>query len=430
MSSALATASAAPRFFYGWWIVFASAAIVFMSAGTFFYGFGLLVGPLTQEFGWSRAAVSAAFSLRTEVGGVAAPFVGFIVDRVGPRVLVLLGVWIVGAGFVLLSLTQSLWTFYGAVIIIAIGGSATGGPVSTVTIAHWFERRRSRAFGLLTFGGGLSGVTAIVLAWLISEFGWREALVVIGVTQLVICTPLALSIRNRPADMGLSVDGTPPTLSEAGEERLEHPPASLGLTSREAIKSSVFWRVALVFALSNFATTAIIVHQVPFLTESVGASEAFAAATVTAMTFMSLVGRLAFGSIADFLPKRFVVAAALLAISASLALFATVHETWQLIYVLPLFALGFGGIIPVRSSLQAEYFGLRAFGAIQGMSLTVATIGAFAGPVLAGWLYDLTDSYRLAFVLLAIGPLLAVPLILSAQPETRSEAQILDAASR
>jgi sugar phosphate permease len=429
VSSLLATAAAPPRFFYGWWIVFASAAIVFMSAGTFFYGFGLLVGPLTQEFGWSRAAVSAAFSLRTEVGGVAAPFVGFIVDRVGPRVLVLLGVWVVGAGFVLLSLTQSLWAFYGAVIVIAIGGSATGGPVSTVTIAHWFERRRSRAFGLLTFGGGLSGVTAIVLAWLIAEFGWREALVIIGVTQLAVCTPLALSIRNRPADMGLSVDGAPPTPSGAGDERLQPAPSSLGLTSREAIKSTVFWRVALVFALSNFATTAIIVHQVPFLTESVGASEAFAAATVTAMTFMSLVGRLAFGSVADFLPKRFVVAAALLAISASLALFATVHETWQLVYVLPLFALGFGGIIPVRSSLQAEYFGLRAFGAIQGMSLTVATIGAFAGPVLAGWLYDVTDSYRLAFVLLAIGPLLAVPLILSAQPETRAHTQLVDAAS-
>ena len=91
------------RFYYGWWIVFASATIVFLSAGTFFYGFGLLVTPLTAEFGWSRAALSAAFSLRTEVGGVAAPIVGFAVDRVGVRRLLIAGVWVVALGFVLLS---------------------------------------------------------------------------------------------------------------------------------------------------------------------------------------------------------------------------------------------------------------------------------------------------------------------------------------
>lgn len=103
MTEAAVAAAGGSRFFYGWWIVFACAAIIFLSAGTFFYGFGLLVGPLTAEFGWSRAAVSAAFSLRTEVGGIAAPVVGFVVDRAGVRRLMVVGVWIVPVGFVLLS---------------------------------------------------------------------------------------------------------------------------------------------------------------------------------------------------------------------------------------------------------------------------------------------------------------------------------------
>jgi sugar phosphate permease len=390
---------------------------VFLSAGTFFYGFGLLVTPLTDEFGWSRAAVSAAFSLRTEVGGVAAPVVGFAVDRVGVRRLLIAGVWVVALGFVLLSWSDSLWAFYGAVVVIAIGNSASGGATATVTVANWFRRQRGRALGFMTLGGGVSGLMAIVFAWLISTFGWRDALLIAGLGQLVICFPLALSIRNRPQDMGLQVDGLDADDLPPAERVEAATEAGGGWTSSEAVRSMLFWRVALVYAFSNFATTAIIVHKVPFLTESVGVSEGFAAATVSIMTGLSIIGRLGFGSTADILPKRLVTAVALAAIALGVALFGTVESNWQLLYVLPIFGIGFGGIIPVRSTLQAEYFGLRAFGAIQGLTLTISTVGAFAGPILAGWLYDVTGDYRIAFLLLALGPLVAIPLILTAGPE-------------
>ena len=184
--------------------------------------------------------------------------------------------------------------------------------------------------------------------------------------------------------------------------------------------------------MGNFATTAIIVHQVPFLTGSVGLSEGFAAATVAIMTVLSLIGRLGFGFAADFMPKRIVTTIALAAIGVGVASFASVHHTWQLAYALTLFGIGFGGIIPVRASLMAEYFGLKAFGAIQGLMLTVTTLGAFAGPVLAGFLYDVSGSYRLAFVLLSIGPVLAIPLILTAKPSPSPEqaSRALDSAER
>ena len=110
--------------------------------------------------------------MRTEAGGIAAPVVGFVVDRAGVRRLMVVGVWIVPVGFVLLSRVDSLLTFYGAVIVSAIGGSLTGGAISTVAIAHWFRRRRGRALGLMTFGRGVTAVTAVGLAWLIASFGW------------------------------------------------------------------------------------------------------------------------------------------------------------------------------------------------------------------------------------------------------------------
>jgi sugar phosphate permease len=154
--------------FYGWWIVFAAAFIVFLSAGTFFYGFSLLVAPLTAEFGWSRASISIAFSLRTEVGGIAAPAVGFLVVRVGVRRVTLTGVFIVAAGFIMMSRVESLWAFYVAVLVIAIGMSGTGGPNAATAISHWFRRYRGRALGLMTLGGGMGGLTAIVFGQPIS----------------------------------------------------------------------------------------------------------------------------------------------------------------------------------------------------------------------------------------------------------------------
>ena len=402
--------------FFGWWVVFATAAIVFLTGGTFFYGFGALFNPIVHEFGWSRASVSFAFSLRSEVGGIAAPIVGFMVDRVGSRRLMMIGVALVALGFILLSRIESLPAFYGAVVVIAIGMSATGGPVGMVAIAYWFKKRRGRAIALMTVGAGTSGVMVLVLEALISGFGWRSALLIMGITQLVVCMPLAMSVRNRPEEIGLHADNEPWT--EADPPRVKS--ASIlradqqeGMTVAQALRSTSFWRLSLAVMLTNLGTTAIIVHQIPFFTSSVGLSQGLAAASVTAMTLMSLVGRLTFGQMSDYRDKRFVMAGAFALAALSLLLFATVHEPWQIIYTLPVFALGWGGMIPTRPAFQAEYFGMRAFGAIQGLVFTIATFGALIGPVFAGWVYDQTESYRLAFVLLSAASFLAVPMVLS-----------------
>lgn len=402
--------------YFGWWVVFASACIVFLTGGTFFYGFGAIFNPIVNEFGWSRASVSLAFSLRSEVSGLAAPVVGFLVDRVGSRRLMMTGVTLVALGFMLLSRIESLWGFYGSVIVIAIGISATGGPVGMVAIAHWFKKRRGRALAVMTAGAGASGVMVLVLEAMISAFGWRDALLIMGVTQLAVCFPLAMSIRNRPAEMGLRAED-----GDAGEAAAA-PAAPEGLTVAQALRTSAFWKLSLAIALANLGMTAIIVHQIPFLTSSAGVSSGLAAASVTAMTFLSLGGRLGFGHLADIMDKRRVLAGSFAAAGLSLLLFASVHRPWQALYAIPVFALGFGGLIPVRPAFQAEYFGLRAFGAIQGLVFTISMLGSLVGPVFAGWVYDQTGSYRLAFVLLSVGALLAVPLILSVRKPPQPEA--------
>lgn len=394
--------------FFGWWVVGATAGIVFLTGGTFFYGFSALFNPIVAEFGWSRASVAFAFSLRSEVGGIASPVVGYAVDRVGSRRLMIVGIFFVSAGFVLMSQMQSLWWFYGSVIVIAIGMSATAGPVGMVAIAHWFKKRRGRALSFMTAGAGTSGVMVLVLAAMISSFGWRDALIVLAVVQLVVCLPLAMSIRNKPEDMGLLPDGEPiepGTTAVLGQAE--------GLTLGQAIKLRAFWQMSFAVMLVNVGMIAVIVHQIPFFTGSLGVSDGTAAALVTAMTLTSLVGRFGMGQLADMIDKRRVLAMSFATCALSLVLFATLTEPWQIAYALPVFAVGWGGIIPVRPAFQAEYFGMRAFGAIQGIVFAVATIGGLTGPVFAGWMYDQTESYRLAFLILSLGALAAVPLVLT-----------------
>jgi len=411
------------RVFYGWWVVSASAAIIFLTGGTFYYGFSALVKPLQDQFGWSRALISGAFSLRTQSGGVASPIVGYLVDRVGSRRLLLTGTVLVGAGFIFLSRVESVWAFYVAVMIIAVGMSATGGPVAMTTAAHWFERQRGRAMALLTAGAGASGVMVVVLATLISAFGWREALLIIGIAQWAVCIPLALLVRHRPEEMGLLPDGEPPRPpAEVG--RVTAPPEAdavadgplriqdSGMTVGQALRTRTFWLLALAMSLAGFGSTAIIVHQVVYVTEATGLSNEEAAVVAMLMPVVSLVGRLGFGWLADYREKRQVLAASYTLLGLGILLLAAAQEPWQLVFFLVVFSPGWGGSIAVQPAFQAESFGLRAFGAIQGLAFTVSTLGSVAGPIFAGWVHDSTDTYRHAFVVLALASLAAAPAIL------------------
>jgi len=407
-----------PQIFYGWWVVFGCAAIIFMAAGTFFYGFGAIFDSLVDEFGWSHASVSLGFSMRAEVGGIFAPLVGYLVDRLGPRKLLLAGVITVGLGFLWISRINTLWEFYGAVIVIALGMGACGGLVGQVAIANWFERKRGRAMAFLATGAGASGVMVTLLAWLISVYGWRSALMTMAVVTWAIGIPSAMLVRQRPEDYGLAPDGEPapavaPVAAPMAADDPQPPPrAAEGMTAREALRTRAFWFLSLAFAFSWFGTTAIVVHQIPALTAT-GFSEESAALAVTLMTLVSLGGRMGFGWLADFRDKRLVLAAAFALQTLGMLLFAAVHTWWQLIPFLLVYAPGYGGNISVRPALQAEYFGRRALGSIMGLTFFITSLGNVVGPVFVGWMYDTTDSYRLAFVITAFASLAAIPLVLS-----------------
>ncbi len=177
--------------FYGWWIVSACFLIAFYFGGIV-YGFTAFFEPIAEEFGWSYTQVSIAFSLRGLEMGILAPLMGFLVDRFGPRKVVFSGVIITGFGLILITVINSLVMFYIAFILFALGGSGCASTVLMTTVAQWFRRNVGKAMGIVVCGFGAGGILIPLIVWVIDLYGWRTALIILGLGMWALGIPLSL----------------------------------------------------------------------------------------------------------------------------------------------------------------------------------------------------------------------------------------------
>jgi sugar phosphate permease len=416
------------RIFYGWWIVIASAILFFLGGGSFYYGFSVFFNPIRETFGWSATVTSVAFTLRGLETGVLGPVAGILVDRLGPRKLMVSGWVIVGLGFLLMSRIDSLWAFYATFLIAAVGMSFGAGVVINTAVASWFTRKRSRALAITFIGPGASGLLAPLFVLSISQLGWSTTLTITGIALLVIGIPLSLLFRDKPSRYGYLPDGEirapiTETVSEANLRSLNkvvEPDLASSVadfTAKAALRTRAFWLLCFSFFFQQMGTSAVTVHIVAYL-ESVKVPTAIAAVAVTGMTLCSLMGRIGFGFIGDFTNKRYLITISLVLQTIGLSLFSLIvaDRAWLLILFLLTFGPGFGAPIPLRSALQADYFGTRSFGTIMGLMSLIGTIGGLASPIVAGWIFDTTGSYQLAWWLFTIVTIPAVPLMLLARP--------------
>ncbi len=401
--------------FYGWWIVISAALLRFFSGGFFYYGFSVFFNPIRDTFHWSAADTSVAFTLRGVETGLFSPLVGSLADRVAPRKLMVAGWTIIGLGFMLMSRIDSLWAFYGSFVFVALGSSFGTGLVMNTTIANWFTRKRSRALALGFIGPGASGLLAPVLAFSLGEVGWRQTLFFMGVASLLVGIPLSMMFRDRPQHYGRLPDGES-TAASGGVETGAARPVS-GFSAKEALKTRSFWMLSLSQLFQQMGTSAVAVHIVPYL-ESVGVPTTIAAVSVTGMTVCSLIGRLGFGVFGDFANKRYLIALSIGLQTVGLICFAfiTRDTIWLLAAFLLAYGPGFGGPIPLWPALQADFFGTRSFGTIMGLMTLTSVVGGLASPIVAGWIFDVTGSYRIAWEISIFVTLPAIPLLLLNRP--------------
>ncbi|MBI2908302.1 MAG: MFS transporter [Chloroflexi bacterium] len=393
------------RIFYGWWIVLAGIGVNTYGAGAYQYGFGVFFKPIVEEFGWTRAATAAAFSMSSLEGGLEGPLIGPLIDKFGPRKIMIVGITLLSLGLLALSQINSLLTFYAVYVFLIAVGFNTGFHWATQTaIANWFIRKRGRALGLLSSAQGLGGsIMAPTLAWLVVQLGWRGSLILVGLTMFLFCIPLAMLVKHRPEEHGCLPDGEgeiqapvakgKPRAAEASR------PEEAYFTLREAIRTRVWWQLALGFMLRSFGAGAVLVHQIPLLIDR-GFDPQTAANMVGLVALMSVPGKVVFGSLADVLPKRHLVAIAYCMQGVALIILLRA-QTIEEVYVFAALH-GFGwGSGPVMMSLRGEYFGRRYFATIGGCNQAIVMLGHVVGPVFAGWIFDTTHSYNIAFAIFA-----------------------------
>ena len=409
-----------PRLYEGWVVVGASAVLYLLVGASLTYGFGAIFNEVIDEFAWSVAATALAFSLRAEVGGIAAPLVGAILDRTGAQKVIVAGVIVSVTGIMLMSLIQNLWQFYAAMLVISVGVSAAGSQVGLAATATWFERRRARAMAIMTVGGGFGGLLAVILAALVEEYGWRQALRILAVFMLVAGVAISTLTRSRPDDHpqpmdGVAQAGVEPAASAAQGEPLPHIERS-GMSTKAAIRSRPFVLLTFAMIAYTFATNSVIVHQLPYLESAIGVSKSVAGSTVLAFTLTSILGRLGLGFLADRYPKRAVASAAAVLVAVGLLVLATASTFTIAIIGVMIVAPGYGAMMPVRPALFADYFGTRHFGAINGTATLIAHTGGALGPWVVGLVVDASGGYAAGWYLSAAVALIAVPLFLNARP--------------
>jgi len=406
--------------FYGWWIVLACSVMTSYSAGILYYGFTAFFTPLIQEFGWSRAATSLAFSLYRLEGGLAAPVVGFFIDRLGPRKMMTAAVVMLGLGFILLSRINSLGGFYAVFLFIAFSNSLGFLPVGNFAVSNWFVKKRGIALGLLSGGISLCGLLVPVLTWMIITWGWRTAAVIAGIGMWIIGVPLAMVIRNRPEPYGLLPDGKAPDKNpKVHADTALVPSPTRGereFTIGQAVHTRSFWLFSTSLIIPYMCNAALFVHEIPFLLQA-GIPMETAALVVTGTVLLSGVGRVGFGCLSDRFSKRYLMAIAMASQCSGVLVFANIHALWQVVPFMVLFGVGYGGMNPLRAAIQGEYFGTVAFGSIQGILLGIWSVGTMLGPVLAGRFFDVTSDYRRVFMMLGVAAMSsALPLMLACKP--------------
>ena len=394
------------RIYYGWWIVLSSFFILLYVGSVIFYSFTALFEPIANEFGWSYAQISLASSLRGLEMGILAPIVGFLVDRFGSRKLILCGVTTIGFGLIFLSRTQSLLMFYASFLIIAFGAGGCTNVTTMTAVTRWFSKKSGRALGLTLAGYGASGLFVPLIVFLIDAYGWRNAVIILGLGMWAIGIPLSFVIRDRPEQYGYNPDG-----EKDGPIREPSKNADLKKELRfaEAFRKRSFLYLNLSETMRVLIVSSVITHIMPYLSY-MGVPRGTGGLVAAGIPLFSILGRLGLGWLGDSHDKRVVMILAYVAMGLGVFTLNYANNLWIIGLFILLYSPSAGGLAVMRGSILREYYGSAFYGKMIGILLGFSAIGGMIGPTLTGWLYDTFGNYN--FIWIAFAGLIIVPILL------------------
>jgi MFS family permease len=394
-----------PRFFYGWVIVGTSLASMTLIYGIR-HSFSVFFPPILDEFGWTRGSTAIMLSLNVLTYGICAPVAGSLGDRWRARSVMLSGIIILGLTTAGCSLAHQLWHFYLLFgILVPMGMALSGWPLFTPALTNWFAKRRGLVLGLGQMGGGLSFVYAMFAEVTISHFGWRWAYCILAGMLVAFLLPIYLFVfRFRPEDKGLRAYGAPehPVIEEMLNEKLNGETLrASGWTLGDAMRTYQLWFMVLSnFLFWGMGCYLVLAHQVKFAVDA-GYSSIFSASVFALYGVFMVLGQFS-ASVSDRIGReKSVTLSAVLAVVALGAILSVkdTSQPWLLYLYAICFGLGAGHFAPTIFAGMADLFYGRHFGGIAALLLTGQGAGAAIGPWLGGYIYDISGSYKAAFII-------------------------------
>ncbi len=396
------------RIFYGWIIVAAFFVVMacFIGIRT---SFGVFLESIETEFALTRTMTSAINSTSWLLLSVSSVLGGWALDRYGPKLVLFLMGALTGLSVILTSQTNTLWQLFIAYGLLASLGSGAAYVITMSSISRWFNKKRAMAIGIAGSGAGLgTAAMAPLAAYLIHNYSWRTAYMVLGIMTLVLVTPLAFLMKRDPRVIGKLPDGEVLSTTPTVDTLSDH--ISSGLTFSQAVKTRSFWLMMFNWLLQSFCMLLLLTHAVPHAT-GLGFSAGEAASILSLIGITRAVGLIVMGIVADRIGRKKTAIICTLFLTSSILVLIWAKELWLLYLFAIIYGFGNGGLLSAITALMGDSFGVNKLGSILGILDIGWAVGSAIGPVVGGLFYDFNGSYTTAFILAAIFITMITPLV-------------------
>jgi MFS family permease len=382
--------------YYGWRVVLAACLGVMAGFGSLFvYTFTVFVKPLGAAFHWNRESVSLGFAIAAMTVGLSSPLIGRLIDRFGPRRIILPCMTVFACGIASLALLRSaIWQFYVTCFLIGLVGNGAAHLAYARSISTWFQRRLGMALAFVMVGAGLGAMILPVVAQsIVTQFGWRSAYASLGALALLLGLPLSWRY----------------IVDRGSAQKQSAPVVHSGLTWQQGLRSYAFWIIVAVLFVSAISMNGAITHLSALLTDR-GITPAGAAWCAAILGGISILGRVAAGWLLDRFFGARVALVVNLTTAAGVVALARAHSFASGALAAALLGIGAGGEAAITPYLLTRYFGLRAFSTLYGLTWTFYAAAGAIGPVILGRAFDLTGSYTSLLIILAAALALAAAI--------------------
>lgn len=393
----------------GWAIVAGFFLAEFFILGSGYDTAGVFFTPLLKDFGWSRTQLSMLTSAISLTAAVMGPGIGWLIDSIESKWVVTIGAGLCGLAFVIASTAHSFAWMVSAYALLGVGAAASAMTPCYYVISNWFDERRGLAMTLAITGIEIGGtVMALVASYVIAHAGWRTAYLTLAAPVFLVVVPvMVLLVRSRPESGQTAAAGAPAMHGAHGAparvQSLE------GLEVGAALRERSFWLIAVSYLIYAFGATALIVHLVPYLI-GIGFTAERGAVVLSVMLAFNTIGKPSFGALADRFGIRLMYALNLLAVGLGFLFLLYARHPSMLTLFVVVYGLSCGAPIALMPTILADSVGLRRYGSLSGLLVTLGVIGSAAGPIAAGVVFDRIGSYMGIFEFFTVALLVASAL--------------------